>query len=247
MSYASGVLVEADSPTDETLPVLLHKIINRLMKRLTRRGVLVEEEEGGSSFLADADADSDEDRSLRPLQAAACSYRIAFGPRAGRKVLTVQGAIARDHDLCADHQGFSLHAAVRCDAGEHQRLERLFRTITRPALANERVQINSAGQVVLKLKTAWRDGTTHLVMSPLKFMQRLHLIRLHGVLPPNAGRRASAGRGCSNGCSPLSSSTARTAVVSTELRWSAQDHRRHPRSTGDKSGSSCTWGCTGRG
>ena len=32
--------------------------------------------------------------------------------------------------------------------------------------ANERVQTNAAGQVVLKLKTPWRDGTTHLVMSP---------------------------------------------------------------------------------
>ena len=41
------------------------------------------------------------------------------------------------------------------------------------ALANERVQTNAAGQVVLKLKTPWRDGTTHLVMSPLEFMQRL--------------------------------------------------------------------------
>jgi len=43
------------------------------------------------------------------------------------------------------------HAAVRCDADERQRLEQLCRTITRPALANERVQINAAGQVVLKL------------------------------------------------------------------------------------------------
>jgi hypothetical protein len=38
-----------------------------------------------------------------------------------------------------------------------------------------RVQCNAtpAGQVVPKLKTPWRDGTTHLVMSPLEFMQRL--------------------------------------------------------------------------
>ena len=91
------------------------------------------------------------------------------------------------------------HAAVRCDSDERQRLEQLCRYITRPALANERVQINSAGQVVLKLKTAWRDGTTHIVMSPLEFMQRLaalvprpklHLIRFHGVLAPNAKLRA---------------------------------------------------------
>jgi hypothetical protein len=26
--------------------------------------------------------------------------------------------------------------------------------------------------VELKLKTPWRDGTTHLVMNPLEFMQR---------------------------------------------------------------------------
>jgi hypothetical protein len=28
-------------------------------------------------------------------------------------------------------------------------------------------------QVELNLQTPWRDGTTHLVMSPLEFMQRL--------------------------------------------------------------------------
>jgi hypothetical protein len=36
-----------------------------------------------------------------------------------------------------------------------------------------RIQLNAAGQVELELKTPWRDGTTHLVMSPLEFMQRL--------------------------------------------------------------------------
>ena len=43
----------------------------------------------------------------------------------------------------------------------------------RLALSDERVQVNAAGQVELKLKTPWRDGTTHLVMSPLEIMQRL--------------------------------------------------------------------------
>jgi hypothetical protein len=49
------------------------------------------------------------------------------------------------------------------------------------------------------IKTPWRDGTTHLAKSPLEFMQRLaalvprarlHLIRFHGVLAPNAKLRA---------------------------------------------------------
>ena len=66
--------------------------------------------------------------------------------------------------------GFSLHAAVRCGADDRQAPEQLCRYITRPALANEGVQANAAGQVVLKLKTAWRDGTAHLVISPLEFM-----------------------------------------------------------------------------
>ena len=65
----------------------------------------------------------------------------------GCKVVTVQGTMPRDTSLtpalCANEQGFSLHAAE-------------------PALANERVQISSAGQVVLRLKTAWFDGTTHI-------------------------------------------------------------------------------------
>jgi hypothetical protein len=34
-------------------------------------------------------------------------------------------------------------------------------------VTDHRVQINAAEQVELKLKTPWRDGTTHLVISPL--------------------------------------------------------------------------------
>jgi hypothetical protein len=56
--------------------------------------------------------------------------------------------------------------------------------------------------VVLTLKTPYRDGTTHTVMSPLEFMERLaalaphprlHLIRFHGVLAPNARLRFELG------------------------------------------------------
>ena len=57
---------------------------------------------------------------------------------------------------------------------------------------------NDKGQVLLQLKSPRRDGTTHIVMLPLEFMQRLaalvprpHLIRYHGVLAPNGGLRAA--------------------------------------------------------
>ena len=58
------------------------------------------------------------------------------------------------------------------------------------ALANERVQTNAAGQVVLKLKTPWRDGTTHQGTPPLEFMQRLAAL----VPRPLAGRVGPAAR-----------------------------------------------------
>ncbi len=197
----SPAFIEADAPTDDELHALLQTVIARLMKMLTRRGVLVEDM--GQTYLAEPDADGEEARTLRPLQAAAITYRIAFGPRAGQKVLTLRGAMPREDSarqpLCADIDGFSLHAAVRVEAHDRKRLEQLCRYITRPALSDERVQVNAAGQVELKLKTPWRDGTTHLVLSPLEFMQRLaalvprprlHLIRFHGVLAPNAKLRS---------------------------------------------------------
>ena len=58
--------VEVPAPTDEALQAVLHKIITRTMKPLTRRGVLVEEE--GWIYRSDFDGDSEEARSLRSLQ-----------------------------------------------------------------------------------------------------------------------------------------------------------------------------------
>ena len=75
----------------------------------------------------------------------------------------------------------------------------MVRIALRPAIANERLKRNRAGQVVLQLKSAFKDGTSHIVMLPLEFMERLaalvprprlHLIRFHGVLAPNAKLRS---------------------------------------------------------
>jgi hypothetical protein len=54
-------------------------------------------------------------------------------------------------------------------ADQRKGLERLRRYITRPAIANERLKRNRAGDVVLQLKSAFKDGTTHIVMAPLEF------------------------------------------------------------------------------
>ena len=64
-------------------------------------------------------------------------------------------------------------AAVPWGADQRKELEHLCRYITRPAIANERLKLNRAGQVVLQLKSPYKDGTTHIVMEPLEFMERL--------------------------------------------------------------------------
>jgi hypothetical protein len=163
--------------------------------------------------------------------------------------------------LCANAHGFSLHAGVGCGAHQREELERLCRYITRPAIANERLQRNDEGQVVLQLKSAWRDGTTHIKMSPLEFMQRLaalvprprlHLIRFHGVLAPHATLRAAIVPGsgaeykrtCSRAHAWRAGAHELGAPAQARLRhryrslpalWRRlEDHRRHRRSRGER-------------
>ena len=62
-------------------------------------------------------AETDPEAALGPLQAAACTYRIALGPRAGQKVLTLQTVPSQEapptEQHCVNAHGFSLHAEVR--------------------------------------------------------------------------------------------------------------------------------------
>jgi len=107
--------------------------------------------------------------------------------------------------LCADIDGFSLYATVRGEPRGRKRPEQLCRYITRPALADERVQFNAAGQVELKPKTPWRNGITDLVMSPPEIMHRL--------------TRWRSDRGCAVGRSRQS---ARARKSDARLDWRIQ-------------------------
>jgi hypothetical protein len=191
------VFHEAAPPSTDELEAVLLKIITRTMRILTRLGAVIQEPD--QTYLAETDGDG----ALRALQAASCTYRIALGPRAGQKVLSLQSLPSQVRpstpELRVNAHGFSLHAAVRWRADQRKELEQLCRYITRPAIANERLKRNRAGQVVLQLKSPYKDGTTHIVMEPLEFMERLaalvprprlHLIRFHGVLAPNAKLRS---------------------------------------------------------
>ncbi len=92
----------------------------------------------------------------------------------------------------------SLHAAVAIPARDRRRLERLCRYVARPPLANDRLEELPDGRLAVRLKTPWRDGTSHILMERSELIERLvplipppraHQVRFHGILAPCASWR----------------------------------------------------------
>lgn len=92
----------------------------------------------------------------------------------------------------------SLHADVSVPARDRQRLERLCRYVARPPLSLERLESIENGLLAYRLKTRWRDGTTHILMERHELLERLaplipppraHQVRYHGLLAPCASGR----------------------------------------------------------
>ena len=78
-------------------------------------------------------------------------------------------------------------------------MEHLLRYAGRPAIAESRLSLLEDGRVAYELKRRWKDGTTHVVMTPEVLIERLlalvprprrHLVTYHGVLAPASGLRS---------------------------------------------------------
>lgn len=74
--------------------------------------------------------------SFDQIQAASIHYRIAVGPHAGRKALTLYSVPPLEEDSgippLAWPYGFSLYAGTVSEVNQQSKLERLCRYITRP-------------------------------------------------------------------------------------------------------------------
>ena len=99
---------------------------------------------------------------------------------------------------CAMVDGFSVHANVVIPARDRSRLERLCRYAARPPLATERLAELADGRLSYELKSAWRDGTTHVAFERVDFLAKLaalippprvRMARYHGVLAPASAWR----------------------------------------------------------
>ncbi len=188
----------------------MQRIAERIGRALERVGLLERDVE--QSYLA---LEAEGGGPMDDLLGHSITYRVAVGPRAGQKVFALQTVPARadaePRQGVAQYAGFSLHAGTAVAGEEREKLERLARYVTRPPVAVERLTLTLQGQVRYRLKTPYRDGTTHVVFEPLDFLARLaalvppprvHLTRYHGVFAPHAALRAAitpAGRGRSSG------------------------------------------------
>jgi hypothetical protein len=120
---------------------------------------------------------------------------VVFGePASDRAALTEP---ATDEPV-AEHWGVNVHAKECVDGRDRRRLERLCRYITRPPVAQDRLERLADGRLELSFKRPWKDGTRAVVLEPDDLMVRLvaavppprwHLLRYFGLLSSHSSRR----------------------------------------------------------
>lgn len=151
----------------------MRKIRNRVIRFLHSKGRM-NDIDGADSSAPDASV-------LDTLRAATILGKTAFGPRSGRddprlgQGTQIAGDFASSSrgKLCADLDGFSLHAAIRVDACSRDRLERLCRYAAHPPILHERLSLTDSGMMLYKFKKPWHDGSRHVVLTPLALIERL--------------------------------------------------------------------------
>jgi hypothetical protein len=199
-AHSPGRFQALDPPETEDVARVLAGTARRIRRQLERSGVETDED----PIAAD-------DPLLAMLGAASIRSRIATGPESGepwRRLGDRVEPIGEEEEgvepgvstppRCVRHGGMSLHADVAVPAHDRRRLERLCRYVARPPLALDRLEATSDGRLAYRLKTPWRDGTTHVVMERHELLERLaplipppraHQVRYHGVLAPCASGR----------------------------------------------------------
>ncbi len=192
---AAPVFHALPPPTDEEIAKILEEVHDRVTSLLRRRGRLPEEPNP-------TDPVAEQMPLLAGFASASIQELVASGPRAGhpvRRLRTAAAVLDQQKPRCARLRGFSLHANVAVAPHAREQLEHLCRYLLRPPLALERLAESSNGQLLYELVHPRRDGSTHLLLDPLEFIEkicvlvappRFHTLRFHGVLAPHAAWRS---------------------------------------------------------
>jgi len=194
------------APSRDEIAVVAARVHQRMRKWLRRRKLIddrpVEER-------------SNETPELSPIElcmqlslsfSADATFVRLDGAAATRAETTELGAFGDDHTSArnrnnpwvAEVEGFNVHAGVTVRAGDRDALERLCRYGARPPFSLERISRIPDGRVAYRLRKPRKNGTTHLVLTPMQFLARIAalippprfpLLRFAGVLAPNSALR----------------------------------------------------------
>ena len=191
-------------PSDLDVARLLTAVRRRIVRLARRHGIDLDgaQDEGQRDRLAlDAPV-------LAAIQGASVLGRVATGPRAGHWVMRLGSdptapLVSSGGPRHAHRQGFDLHANVAVRAGDRRRLEHLCRYVLRPPVAQDALTLTSQGQVLLRLRRPWRDGTRAIRFEPSELLEELaamiprpraNLLIYHGAFAPRGCYHEHAGR-----------------------------------------------------
>ena len=188
--YKSGNSYEfyrLSEPTKEELFAIAEKVKTKVEKLIQAMGL---DEQDQLDF---------DENLLAELSQLSITQKAAFDERAGRKLKRygtrrIEIDVDDKDPYTANVEGFSLNGRVVIPSNDRKKLEKLIRYMARGPIATERLTESFSNTLLYKMKTPWKDGTTHVSFSPLDFIARLvalippprvNMIRYHGVFAPN--------------------------------------------------------------
>ena len=181
--FTDGVFVENESgyvkfhrspaPTLEETRQITEKVARRMHRWLEKR-----------MEQMDTDAFGQEEPLLAACYSSSIRYLTAMGHRAGQPLMRVIDGPEKPFDgerAARTVAGYNLHVSNAIESQDRKGLERQLRYMGRPPLSEQRLSKTADGKLRVKLKSAWSDGTSSIILTPMEFLERLVAI----VPPPN--------------------------------------------------------------
>lgn len=167
------------SPTERDLSEIVSKISTRIIKHLRRIGILDRDGSLIESGVLDEDSDHVAVLIKSMLGKKVFSSNLESLTKIGKGFGYQEEKPLITKKMTVTLNGFSLHAGTEVGANSRDRLYNLLEYQLRPPISDSRLEVLDNELIRLKLKRAYSDGTTHLEMSGLDF-----LAKLHALIPP---------------------------------------------------------------
>jgi hypothetical protein len=212
--------MQMPKPTDDDISLLTRNISETVNSYLIEEGLLALEDGVATLTNTEDILELDVDTEVHaPAMASSISQTIAFGPRRGQPVQCLRPAVGNckswpnrfqseiTSPLCARYDGYTVHANRWIPQCDRKGLEKLISYAARGPLSEERLRDLPNGNIEVKLKTPWSNGTTHLIFTHSEFIEKLialipppwfHMVRYFGLFVSNAKYRESVVPGSYN-------------------------------------------------